>query len=111
MALHTRSAFQILVEVSSHGQVPEDDIREQRAYPAVPILSEGREAPPYSLRVLSSSSRTDEAYAIVRYNDLWFYIDNRDLRSKASFTFLLVLLTLSETTEKSPTPILTIRAN
>ena len=111
VAVQTRSAFQILLELSSHVQVPEEDIREHRAYPGAQVLSEGQEAYPYPVRILSGTSRPAEAFVMVRYNDVWFWIDNRDLRSKASFTFLLVLMTLSETGEKGPAPILTIRAN
>ncbi|MDV6345804.1 hypothetical protein [Nitrosomonas sp. Is37] len=98
VALHTRSGFQIL-------------LKEQRTYPAHNILSEDQEASPYQIRILSGSSRPSEAFAMIQYNDLWFWIDNRDLRSKGAFSFLLVLMTLSETTAKSPSPALTIRAN
>jgi hypothetical protein len=111
VALHTRSAFQILIELGSHVQVPDEHMREHRAYPPAKVLSEGQEAFPPLVRILSSTSRPAEAFAAVRYNDLWFWIDGRDLRSKGAFTFLLVLMTLSETGEKGPSPILTIRAN
>lgn len=111
LALHTRSGFQILFVLSLDVQVPEEHMKEQRAYPAHNILFGEQETSPYQVRILSGPSRPAEAFAMIQYNDLWFWIDNRDLRSKGAFSFLLVLMTLSETTAKNPSPILTIRAN
>jgi hypothetical protein len=41
-----------------------------------------------ALRVRSQPSRPAEAAAAVRYRDQWFYIDDADLESKATFSIL-----------------------
>ena len=111
IAVQTRSGMQVLRELSSYVQVPEEHQRERRVFPHAMVLPEGEEAPRPLIRILSAASKPADAFALIHYNDLWFWIDNRDLQSKGVFSFLLVLLTLAETGEKGPSPLLTIQAN
>ncbi len=111
VAVQTRSGMQILRELSSHVQVPEKHHVEQRVFPHAIVQPNNQEAPPPLIRILSDASRPSEAFAQVHYNDLWFWIDNRDLHSKGTFTFLLILMTLAETGEKVQSPLVTIQAN
>lgn len=111
VAMHTRSGMQIFREIASHVQVPEEHQREQRVFPKARVPPDGQEALPPLIRILSGTSKPAEAFALIRYNDLWFWVDNRDLRSKAIFTFLLIMMTLADSGEKAPAPMLTIPAN
>jgi hypothetical protein len=111
VAIQTRSGMQIIREFSTHVQIPEAHQREHRAFPQAMVLSEGEAASQPLIRILSSVSKPADAFALVHYNDLWFWIENRDLYSKGMFSFLLVLLTLADTGEKAPSPIVTIQAN
>jgi hypothetical protein len=46
----------------------------------------------------------------VAYRDAWFWIDDRDIRSKRAFAFMLMLFTLTDTGENDSLPLITIPA-
>jgi hypothetical protein len=111
IALHTRSGFQILYELATFVEVPEEHERELRAYPHLPAPPEGQETLPPLIRIVSGETKPTDVFTKVYYNDRWYWIENRDLPSKGLFSFLLVMLTLAESGQKSPSPFVTIQAN
>ena len=62
--------------------------------------------------LLGLEPRTDEesehAYLSIRNRDHWYWIDDRDMNSKRSFAFLMLLFSLAETGKKGPLPLITI---
>ena len=49
------------------------------------------------VRIHSSKERPAEANTAVHYHDYWFWIDDRDMKSKSEYLFILVLFSLAET--------------
>jgi hypothetical protein len=70
---------------------------------------QGVPVPPL-IRIHSSVERPGYAFIAVPYRDHWFWIDDRDFRSKALFTFLMFIFSLTETGGKEGAPIITVPA-
>jgi len=118
LKLRMRSLYNVLNFVSYAVQVPPEHEKEGRATD----LSSFREAlarhqlGDYSkllaMTIRYSRRVPESAFQAVRYRGLWFYIDDRDINSKAGFNALYDLWQLSV---KSPTtqsqPVTTIQVN
>ena len=105
LAILSRSALRVFGELSAYVQVPAADLA-KGSTPDIGFTNDDR--PP--LRVLSGCELPCDAFAAVSYRGQWFWIDDRDLKSKRAFAFMMLLFTLAETGEKEPLPLITIPA-
>lgn len=112
IAIHTRSGFQVLLELAARASVPPEHVTEQRTMEEKPPDMMGKEfrMPPL-VTINSGQERPLDAFVQVRYRDHWFWINDKDFPSKGVFSFLMMLFTLSESGQKVQPPVLTIRAN
>lgn len=107
LAIQTRPIIRILTDLASYVNVPEKHLIEGRA-PNLP--GDGFvENPPFT--VWSGCKRPKDCFVAIPYRGHWFWIDDRDLRSKRTITFLLIFLALADTSTKEALPLITIQAN
>ena len=111
ISVQTRSGFQILKELGANVEVPVEHVANRLTYP--PISGPGGMAQPLPpmIRIHAEKSHPADAFAAVKYCDYWYWIDNRDFKSKGAFTFLMIIMTLSEKEDKVQPPIVTIQGN
>ena len=108
LALQTRSILHIMTTMAGQVDVPPQDVAEGRASPG---YDPGPGADALRLvQIHSSNGKPADAYASVNYRNHWFWIDDRDLKSKRAFAFMMLLFTLADTGEKENLPVLTIPA-
>ena len=110
IAMQTRSGFQLLTQLGSYIEVPPEHVAEGRTYPQIQSSGDALSLPPL-IKIHAEKSLPTDAFAAIKYRDYWYWIDDRDYRSKGIFTFLLIVMTLADTGEKSPVPIVTIQGN
>ena len=108
IALLTRSIVEILTDISSSVEVPSEHVAEKRVTPTMEPEGEGIKGT--MIRILCSNDRPTDDFASVPYRGRWFWIDDRDYRSKKLFSFLMFVMTLTETGGKEGAPIVTINA-
>jgi hypothetical protein len=110
IAVLSRSMLSILVEVANGIEVPGAHVAAGR----VGAASRTADAPdPHDrplVRILSGPKPPADAYAAVRYRNVWYWIGDDDLESKRIFSFLMMFFSLAETGAAAQPPVITIPA-
>ena len=81
--ISTRSVWDMVEILAARVEVPEAD---QRDGIAVQVPRPGRTG--QSLHIRYTREEPENAYVAVEYRDGWFYIDERDMRTKRYFKLL-----------------------
>ena len=106
----TRSMLHIMVEMAIQVDVPPRHITEGRTVPSVIKPDSPEQKIAQLIQVKHSSEKPADAYTAVNYKDRWFWIDDRDFKSKRTFAFLMILFSLSESGGREGLPLVTIPA-
>jgi hypothetical protein len=101
LAVVPRSLTHIMGMMAAQVEVPAEDIAQGRATPG---------ATGGAIRIGCSKNRPADAFVAVAYRNRWYWIDDRDLKTKRAFAFMMMLFTLADTGDKEPLPLITIPA-
>ena len=109
--LTTRSILSTLFFISNGVNVPENHIKSGRVtitYDELDNPFDWNQVISGLMEIKTSKLPPRNAYVSVFYRGNWFYIDDRDLNSKATFALLSQVLSLQSGEIKSTAPVLTL---
>ena len=107
LGVGSRSMLQIMAAMASYTEVPEVDLKEGRALP----FPQNTNNPSGDLvKIKCSPEKPADAFAAVHYRNHWFWVDDRDWRTKRAFTAIMFLFTMAENTGSEQLPLVTIPA-
>ncbi len=100
--VQTRSVLEILKDLSYHIDVPKEHLDQGLTESTfIPKVGSG-------FQIKSSETKPDHAIVAINTRDYWFYIDDRDITSKSTFTFLQILMSLNEGDQSVVSPLISI---
>lgn len=106
VAVLTRSMMEIILQLGFGIDLPAADVASGR------VLAGKRQAGDAEVKRLvhirSGAEAPADTYAAVKYKGNWYWIDENDVASKRSFTFLMILFSLAETGQGVAAPVVTV---
>jgi hypothetical protein len=106
VAVLTRSMMEIMLQLGFGIDVPAEHAMAGRVLPGQRQPGEAAAEP--MVRIRSGTEAPADAYAAVPYRGYWFWIDDTDIPSKRTFTFLMILFSLAETGQTTASPVVTV---
>jgi hypothetical protein len=106
VALLSRSMMEIMLQLGFGIDLPDAHLAGGRALPG---MHQPGDVPARPLvRIRSGAHAPEDAYAAVRYRGHSYWIDDDDIVSKRTFTFLMILFSLAETGQAAAAPVVTV---
>lgn len=110
IAILTRSAIQIMGEIAAYIDVPPEDIVNNLARETAAVETDIEVDITPLINIKSGTDKPADAFIEVEYENHWFWIESNDFASKRIFSFLMLILMISETGQDGKLPVLTIPA-
>ncbi len=102
IVVQTHSILEMMSNISWYIDVPEIHVDEGRTLPT--FNPENADL----IRILYSQTKPDNAYLSIQYRDHWYYIDDRDVRSKNTFTLMQILFSMAKEGSRAVSPLISI---
>jgi hypothetical protein len=106
VAVLTRSMMEIMLQLGFGIDLPAEHATTGRVLPGQRQPGDTQSQP--LVRIRSGTEAPADAYAAVPYRGYWFWIDDTDIASKRTFTFLMILFSLAETGHTTASPVVTV---
>ncbi len=106
VAMITRSMLEIIMNLGVGIDLPAGDATSGRVLPGP--RQAGEEAATPLVRIRSGAAAPEVTYAAMPYKGHWYWIDDNDIASKRTFTFLMILFSLAETGQVPAAPVVTV---
>jgi len=106
VAMLTRSMMEIMLQLGFGIDMPAAHATDGHALPGIRQPGEAQAKP--LVHIHSGTEAPAEVYAAVPYKGYWYWIDDTDIASKRTFTFLMILFSLAETGQTTASPVVTV---
>jgi len=110
IAMLTRSIMQIMNDLATQIDVPSEHVSDGLTLDSFPPPVGDEAKLKQLIQVRTGPDKPENAYTAIKYEDHWFWIEKSDFRSKRTFSFLMILFSLTETGGKEGLPLVTIPA-
>jgi hypothetical protein len=106
VAVLSRSMLELLLELGWGIDLPAGHETQGRTNPGRRRAGDTQAVP--LIQIHSGTGSPSESYAAVPYKGNWYWINDCDIASKRTFTFLMILFSLAETGRSAASPVVTI---
>ena len=110
IAMLTRSMLQLVALLASFVDVPAEHVAAGRTVGSIMPVDDANRDLRRLMQVSSAAEEPEEAFVSVRYKDYWYWIDDNDFYSKRTFSFVMILFSLTESGTNVGLPLVTIPA-
>ena len=105
IAILSRSMLQIMIELAVSIEVPQEHLDKKYTRPTQDPGEFKR-----ALGVKTAKEKPEDTFSSVYYMEHWFWIEHSDFESKRTFSFIMLLFSLTETGGAEGLPMVTIPA-